>query len=107
MTFFYKKTRQNGTVECLLTYKNFHPNITDPLTVEISEDEYNAILCDMQRKDELVYQLYQGVITVDDVPEEWREEIQQRVDELIAVQGRYEDLDIPADEFMAMIEEVM
>lgn len=102
-TYFYKKIDTDGRVVYCITYDNTRPNITDPLTVEITEDEYNAILAEMQRKTELVDQLYRGVVTIDDVPEEWREEIQQRVDELIAEQGRYEDLDIPADEAMAII----
>lgn len=99
---YYKQINEIGETILLLTYE-FVPTITNPLMVEITEEEYNAILADMQRKDELVDQLYRGIITIDDVPEEWREEIQQRVDELIAEQGRYEDLDIPADEAMAII----
>lgn len=103
MRYFYKQISATGEVTALLTYDNTRPNITDPMTIEITEDEYNAILADIQRKDELVDQLYRGIITIDDVPEEWREEIQQRVDELIAEQGRYEDLDIPADEAINII----
>lgn len=103
MTYFFKTVDETGGILYCTTYDNTRPNITDPLTVEITEDEYNAILADIQRKDELVDQLYRGIITIDDVPEEWREEIQQRVDELIAEQGRYEDLDIPADEAINII----
>lgn len=50
--------------------------------VEISETEYNAILDEIRVKNNFVDQLYNGEITIDDVPEEWREEIQKRVDEL-------------------------
>lgn len=107
MTYFFKKVDETGKLLYCVTYDSNRPNITDPLTIEITEDEYNAILAEIQRKAELVDQLYQGIITIDDVPEEWRVEIQQRVDELIAEQGRYEDLEIPADELKAMIEEVM
>ena len=76
---------------------------TGPGGTEITKEEYDNLLTEIRTKADLVNRLYNGEITIDDVPEAWREEIQQRVDELIAEQGRYEDLDIPADEAMAII----
>lgn len=39
---YYKQLDENGEVVYLLSYDT-EPNITDPLTVEISADEYEAI----------------------------------------------------------------
>ena len=52
---------------------------------EITEAEYNALLAEIREKAALVDKLYSGEITIDEVPVEWREEIQRRVDERIAI----------------------
>lgn len=39
---YYKQLNENGEVVYLLSYDT-EPNITDPLTVEISAEEYEAI----------------------------------------------------------------
>lgn len=49
--------------------------------VEITEAEYNALLSEAREKAALVDKLYNGEITLDDVPAEWRDEIQRRVTE--------------------------
>lgn len=51
---------------------------------EITEDEYNRLMVEMQTKVHLTQQLYTGDITAEDIPEEWREEIQTTVDEMKA-----------------------
>ena len=48
---------------------------------EITETEYNALLSMIREKAILVDQLYNGEITIFEVPAEWQEEIQRRVDE--------------------------
>ena len=48
---------------------------------EITEAEYNALLSEIREKAALVDKLYNGEITLDDVPAEWRDEIQRRVTE--------------------------
>ena len=48
---------------------------------EITEEEYNAILTEIRTKAALVDSMYNGEITISDVPAEWQEEIQRRVDE--------------------------
>lgn len=48
---------------------------------EITEAEYNALLAEIREKAALVDKLYNGEITIDDVPTEWQEEIQRRVTE--------------------------
>ena len=70
---------------------------------EITEAEYNALLAEILKKSELVDKLYNGEITIDDVPEDWREEIQHRVDERIAAEGTAEEHDISADEALDIL----
>lgn len=49
--------------------------------VEITEAEYNTLLAEIRAKAQLVDDVYNGVKTLDDVPTEWRDEIQRRVTE--------------------------
>lgn len=42
MIKYYKHLNENGEIIALLSY-DFEPNITDPLIVEITEEEYEAI----------------------------------------------------------------
>ena len=57
---------------------------------EVTESEYNTLLSEIREKAALVDKLYSGEITIDDVPTEWQEEIQRRVDERIAAEGSAE-----------------
>lgn len=75
--------------------------------VEITEAEYNALLSEIREKAALVNKLYSGEITIDDVPAEWQEEIQRRVDERIAAEGEAAEQDISGDEFLSMMEGVL
>lgn len=70
---------------------------------EITEAEYNALLDEIREKAALVYKLYSGEITIDEVPEDWQEEIQRRVDERIAAEGSAEEQDIPAEEALNIL----
>ena len=58
---------------------------------EITEDEYNTLLGEIRTKAALVNSLYNGEITIEDVPADWREEIQRRVDERIAAEAMVEE----------------
>ena len=60
--------------------------------VEITEAEYNELMTMIQAKATLVDQLYNGEITISEVPTEWQEEIQRRVEERIAVEGDADEL---------------
>ena len=71
--------------------------------VEITESEYNALLSEIREKAALVDKLYTGEITIADVPTEWQEEIQRRVDERIAAEGAVTEQDIPAEEALNII----
>lgn len=80
---------------------------TGPGGTEITESEYNALLSEIREKAALVDKLYSGEITIDDVPAEWQEEIQRRVDERIAAEGEAAEQDISGDEFLSMMEGVL
>ena len=71
--------------------------------VEITEAEYNTLLAEIREKAALVEQLYNGEITIDDVPTEWQEEIQRRVNERIAAEGAAEEQDLSAEEVLNII----
>lgn len=70
---------------------------------EITEEEYNRLLTEIRTKAAMVNSLYNGEITIDSVPAEWRDEIQRRVDERIAAEGEAAEQDIPAEEALAII----
>lgn len=80
---------------------------TGPGGTEITEAEYNALLIEIREKAALVDKLYSGEIAIDDVPTEWREEIQRRVNERIAAEGEAAQQDISGDELLTMIEGVL
>ena len=70
---------------------------------EITEAEYNALLSEIREKAALVDNLYSGEITIDEVPADWQEEIQRRVDERIAAEGSAEEQDISAEEALEIL----
>ena len=70
---------------------------------EITEAEYNALLSEIREKAALVDKLYRGEITIDDVPTNWQEEIQRRVDERIAAEGAAEEQEISAEEALDIL----
>ena len=70
---------------------------------EITEAEYNALLSEIHEKADLVDKLYSGEITIDEVPADWQEEIQRRVDERIAAEGSAEEQDISAEEALEIL----
>ena len=76
---------------------------TGPSGTEITESEYNALLSEIREKAALVDKLYSGEITIDEVPAEWQEEIQRRVDERIAAEGSAEEQDISAEEALNIL----
>ena len=70
---------------------------------EITESEYNALLAEIREKAAFVNKLYSGEITLDDVPADWKEEIQRRVDERVAADGTAEEQDISAEEALDIL----
>lgn len=76
---------------------------TGPGGTEITKAEYNALLAEIREKAALVEQLYNGEITIADVPTEWQEEIQRRVNERIAAEGAADEQDLSAEEALDII----
>ena len=76
---------------------------TGPGGVEITEAEYNALLSEIREKAAFVNKLYSGEILIDEVPADWQEEIQRRVDERIAADGTAEEQDISAEEALDIL----
>lgn len=76
---------------------------TGPGGVEITKEEYDNLLTEIREKAALVDKLYSGEITIEEVPADWQEEIQRRVDERIAQAGTAEEQDISADEALDII----
>jgi hypothetical protein len=76
---------------------------TGPGGIEITEEEYNHLLTEIRTKAALVDSLYNGEITISDVPTEWQEEIRRRVDERIAAEGEADEQDISAEEALDII----
>ena len=76
---------------------------TGPGGTEITEAEYNTLLSEIREKADLVDKLYSGKITTDDVPTDWREEIQRRVEERIAAEEAAEEQDISAEEALDIL----
>lgn len=76
---------------------------TGPGGAEITEAEYNRLLTEIRTKANLVDSLYNGEITISDIPPEWQEEIQRRVDERIAAEGEADEQEISAEEAMDII----
>lgn len=76
---------------------------TGPGGEEITEAEYNAMLSEIREKAAFEDKLYSGEITIDEVPADWQEEIQRRVNERIAAEGEAEEQDISAEEALDII----
>lgn len=74
---------------------------------EITEAEYNALLAEIREKAALVDKLYSGEITLDEVPVDWQEEIQRRVNERITAEGEAAEQPVSGDEFLSMLEGVL
>lgn len=76
---------------------------TGPGGIEITEEEYNTLLTEIRTKAALVDSLYNGSITLEDVPADWQEEIQRRVDERIQREGEMEDQELSAEETLSIL----
>ena len=57
----------------------------------------------IREKATLVDKLYNGEITISEVPEDWQEEIQRRVEERIAAEGEAAEQDISAEEALDIL----
>lgn len=91
---YYAQYNENNTIVAIGTGNG---------GTEITEAEYNALLSEIREKADLVNRLYSGEITIDEVPADWREEIQRRVNERIAAEGSAEEKDISAEEALDIL----
>ena len=80
---------------------------TGPGGTEITEAEYNALLAEIREKADLVDKLYSGEITIDEVPADWKDEIQRRVNERITAEGEAAEQPVSGDELLSMLEGVL
>ena len=70
---------------------------------EITKEEYETLLTEIREKASLVDKLYNYEITLSDVPTEWHEEIQRRVNERIEAEGTLEEQELSAEEALNII----
>ena len=91
---YYAKYNDTGKLICIGTGNG---------GTEIAEAEYNALLSEIREKADLVDKLYSGEITIDEVPADWKDEIQRRVDERVAAEGSAEEQDISAEEALDIL----
>ena len=70
---------------------------------EITKEEYDRLLSEIREKAILVDKLYNKEISISDVPTEWQEEIQRRVNERIEQVGQAEEQPISAEEAVSII----
>lgn len=71
--------------------------------IEITQEEYDTLLADMEAKMQYAEQVYHQEISIDDVPAEWREEVQYLVDRKIATEGAFDPNEISDAEAVAII----
>lgn len=76
---------------------------TGPGHLEITKEEYDALLYEIQSRAELANKLYFGEITIDEVPIEWQEEVQREVAFRVEVEGPADEQNISAEEAMDII----
>lgn len=91
---YYAKYNENGDVFMIGTGLG---------GIEITEAEYHTLDHEMQTKVDLVSRLYAEEITIEDVPERWRDEIQRKVDEIIAYMATIGEQDISDTEALDII----
>lgn len=72
---------------------------------EITEAEYNALMAEIQAKWDYISKLADGTITTDDVPAEWRTEVQTEAEAIIAAREEAANMpeEISADEALSIL----
>ena len=61
-----------------------------PGGTEITQEQYETLLGEIEQKNDLTGTLYRGEITQAAVPEDWRAEIAAAVEKIIEEQGAYQ-----------------
>lgn len=75
--------------------------------VQITEEEYTVLLAEIREKASYVDDVYSGAITIDQVPEKWKAEVQEQVDQRKADDKVAAQSQISDAEFARMVEGVM
>lgn len=65
-----------------------------PGGTEITREQYETLLGEIEQKNDLTGKLYRGEITQADVPEGWRAEIVAAVEKIIEEQGVYQGSEV-------------
>lgn len=71
--------------------------------IEITQAEYETLLAEMEAKMEYIDRMYRQEISIDDVPAEWREEVQAGVDAIVAEIGEFDTSQISDSEALQII----
>lgn len=87
-----------------------HYYIADPSAergfIEVTEAEFNALLGTEETRP-YASKVYRGIISIEEVPEDLRSQVQAVVNNKIARFGEYHSQEVPAEELKTMIEEVI
>lgn len=78
---YYAEYAEDGTLQAI----GIGPGGT-----EITREQYDTLLGEIEQKNDLIGKLYRGEITQADVPEGWRAEIVAAVEQIIEQQGAYQ-----------------
>lgn len=78
---YYAEYAEDGTLQAI----GIGPGGT-----EITREQYDTLLGEIEHKNDLIGKLYRGEITQADVPEGWRAEIVAAVEQIIEQQGAYQ-----------------
>ena len=74
---------------------------------EITKEEYDVLLAEVRMKTTFVNNLYLGKITINDIPTEWREEVQKRVDDRIKAEAEAKENAEPTiEDYQRMLAEL-
>lgn len=74
---------------------------------QITAEEYTAILARIKKMIEYANKVYSGAMDIGQVPERWRAEVQEQVNKYKADVEVAAQRQIPAVEFMNMVEDVL
>lgn len=74
--------------------------------VEITKEEYDELLAQIEQAGVYAEMIYHGESTMDDVPEKWRETVQENVNLLVAELGPYDPDEITDEEAINIIKGV-
>ena len=107
MAIFFKILNDNQEVIQLISYDNLSPNISQSNIIQITEEEYNQYSLEFEEKALFTDKLYRNEIQISDIPLNWQDEIQTKVDSIISEIGLFENQKIPAEELESMIEEIL